>query len=414
MRRDAGSRRSGRRTVADGLIPGGRRCDGTGARGRGIGTLLLALLALLIPLTPGVSQGTADREAVSSANGRRAPELGPGARVFEAGRFRAAAFPSDEALARSLLQAAVAHDTFPGLPRPAAPVLIVIAPDDERFRQWVGPLVPEWGAAVAFPARSRIVVRGSSAGAIAGDPLVTLRHELAHLALREYLGFPAPRWFDEGYASFAAGEIRRGSVLAANVALLLHPLPPPDSLNAWFLGGASQAQAAYALAHAAVEEHTRRDPERGLDLFLAYWRETGSYERAIRQAYGVTSQQLFDEWRRRVRLRYGMLALVGDAALLGALLLVLVGPIWLVRRRRDRRKLAALRAADLALEQRERALQLAALLAGTPDPRVAGEGGDLPPADRDAEGRGDGRGSGDGDSPHARSIVGPDVRPCST
>lgn len=285
------------------------------------------------------------------------------ANVLEEGRFRVVAYPQDETFARSLLQSAAAQDSFPGMPRPSADVLILVAPDEKRFREWVGPRVPEWGAAVAFPSRGRIVVRGSRAGgAVAGDPGITLRHELAHLALREHLGFPAPRWFDEGYASFVSDGARRGNVLSANVALALHPLPALDSLSAWFLGGATRAQAAYALAQLAVAEHARRDPERGLDLFLTYWRESGSYERAVRQAYGVTSLTLTDEWRQRVRLRYGALAVLSDAAVAGLLTILLVGPAWLIRRRRDRRKLEAMREADRMLEQREHARAVQALL----------------------------------------------------
>lgn len=286
------------------------------------------------------------------------------ARVLESGRYRVIAFPGDERLARSLLAQASASDSFPGMPRPTAPVVIAVAPDERRFREWVGPRVPEWGAAVAFPGRGRIVVRGSSAGgARAGDPSVTLRHELAHLALREYLEFPAPRWFDEGYASFVSDGARRGNVLAANLALVLHPLPSPDSLNHWFLGGATRAQAAYALAHSVVEEHARRDPERGLELFLRYWKETGSYELAVRRAYGVTSLTISNDWRRRVRMRYGALALLSDAAIAGVSALLLVGPVWIIRRRRDRRKLEALREADSRIEQAERAAAIRWLVA---------------------------------------------------
>lgn len=287
----------------------------------------------------------------------------PRAQVLESGRYRVVAFPQDARLARSILEQSVAADSFPGMPRPTAPVLIVVAPDARRFREFVGPRVPEWGAAVAFPSRGRIVVRGSSAGTEAGDPAVTLRHELAHLALREFLGFPAPRWFDEGYASYVSDGARRGNVLAANLALVLHPLPSPDSLSNWFLGGATRAQAAYALAQLAVEEHARRDPERGLDLFLQYWKETGSYERALRQAYGITSLTLANDWRRRVRMRYGALAVLSDAAIAGVITLLLVGPVWLVRRRRDRRKLAAMRVADRRAEQAERAAALRWLVA---------------------------------------------------
>ena len=139
---------------------------------------------------------------------------------YEGGRFTVFAFPAEARLARTLLAAAQAHDSFPGLPRLGARVSVSLAPDERRFREWVGAGAPEWGAAIAFPAEQRIIMQGRDAGADAGDPLVTLRHELAHLALREVLGSSVPRWFDEGYASYAAGEWGRDQVLATSFGLV--------------------------------------------------------------------------------------------------------------------------------------------------------------------------------------------------
>jgi hypothetical protein len=170
------------------------------------------------------------------------------------GRFTAVYFPKDDALARSLLGFAARTDSFPWLPRPQQRVLIAIAPDAARFRQWAGPAAPEWGAALAFPDSRRIVMQGSSAGSDAGDPQVVLRHELAHLALHERLGDKPPRWFDEGYASLAAREWRREDALAANVALALRGAPSLDELEVSFAGGSSAAQSAYALSYRAVAD----------------------------------------------------------------------------------------------------------------------------------------------------------------
>ncbi|HET7621085.1 MAG TPA: hypothetical protein VFK39_04190, partial [Gemmatimonadaceae bacterium] len=121
---------------------------------------------------------------------------------LDSGRITVVAYPRDTRLAHSVLDTAVASDSFPGLPRPRNRILIAIAPDERRFRDWIGAGAPEWGAAVAIPSEHRIVMQGSRAGSDAGDPMRVLRHELAHLALHEYLGDLPPRWFDEGYASY--------------------------------------------------------------------------------------------------------------------------------------------------------------------------------------------------------------------
>ena len=265
---------------------------------------------------------------------------------------------------RSLLDAAARRDTFPWLPRPRARVVIAVAPDERRFREWIGPAAPEWGAAIAIPELRTIIMQGRTAGSDAGDPRMVLRHELAHLALDEALGDLPPRWFHEGYASVAAGEWGRQEVLATSIALLVSGMPSLDSLNASFEAGSSRADAAYALAHRAVVELAALDRERGLTLFFTYWRETHSLEISIRRAFGLTQAQFEERWRQRTRRQYGALAIAADLSLAAALLMTIVVPLYLARRRRDRRRLEFMRAADAAAERAARESALAALLNG--------------------------------------------------
>lgn len=285
------------------------------------------------------------------------------------GRFRVIHFASEARLARSLLSEAVARDSFPGLPRPAAEVQLYLAPDEETFRAWVGDGAPEWGAAIAFPRLQRIVMRGRDAGAADGDPRVTLRHELAHLALYEALGPGTPRWFDEGYASFAAGEWGREQVLVTSVGLVWRGLPTLAGLDSGFYAGAERAQRSYALAHRAVAELAMLDPERGLALLFEHWKREGSLERALRRAHGMSSADFEKHWKSRVRRQFGVLALAADLTVLTLFLTILLGPMWWQRRRRQRARLERMREADRLAEVRERESALAALLGEVvPDP----------------------------------------------
>ncbi|MEP7066604.1 MAG: hypothetical protein ABI889_11265 [Gemmatimonadota bacterium] len=274
------------------------------------------------------------------------------AQRIDRGRFTILAYPADLPLARTLLEEASRNDTFPGLPRPHARALIAIAPDARRFREWTGAGAPDWGAAIAIPDQHRIVMQGSSAGSGAGDPRAVLRHELAHLALHEYLGGLPPRWFDEGYAGYAAGEWSRDEVLAANIGLVLHGIPASlDSLERGFHGGASRASGAYSLAYRAVTDLAALDPRRGLSLFFEYWKQTGSMDLAMRRAYGLTQPAFEADWRARTMHRYGVLAVVANLSLLFAMLTFLLLPFLLMRRRRDRRRLDALKAAEAASDK---------------------------------------------------------------
>jgi hypothetical protein len=271
---------------------------------------------------------------------------------LDRGRFAILYFPHDRQLARSLGEHAVSTDTFPGMPRPQQRVTIAIAPDRRRFREWAG-AAPEWGTAVAFPETRRIVLQGRRAGSDAGDPLVVLRHELAHLALHEFLGDLAPRWFDEGYASYAAGEWGRDEILMTSVALAIRGMPSLDELEDSFGGGSSRAQAAYALSYRAVAELARIDSQRGLSLFMSYWRSTESLERAMRQAFGLTLADFERRWRQRTRTQYGALALLSNLTAGAVLLLFILAPFYVVRRRRDRLRLEKMRATEAEAERAE-------------------------------------------------------------
>jgi hypothetical protein len=294
---------------------------------------------------------------------------------LDVGRFTAVYFPQDDRLARTLLSSAARTDSFPWLPRPTQRVVIAIAPDARRFREWAGDAAPEWGVALAFPASRRILMQGRQASSEAGDPVETLRHELAHLALHERLGDRPPRWFDEGYASVAAREWRREDVLATNVALALRGTPTLAELEASFAGGSTAAQSAYALSYRAVMELAALDPERGLSLFFRYWETGRNMDSALRQAFGVTLSGFEQRFQRRTRRTYGALAMIADLSLVFLVLSLLIFPLFMARRIRDRRKLRALLAADAAAERAERESVLAMLLSlGIEPDGGAGEG----------------------------------------
>jgi hypothetical protein len=318
----------------------------------------LLLAVMCVPMVPAVSQDSAAAGTVR----------------LDVGRFTIVHFAQDARLARTLAARAVAEDTFPGLPRPRDRVVIALAPDRRRFQEWTGGAAPEWGAAVAFPQGRRIVMQGRDAGRDAGDPIEVLRHELAHLALHEFLEGRAPRWFDEGYASYAAREWRREDVLAANLALLVRGAPTFERLDEDFRGGAGRAGTAYALAFRAVADLAELHPRGDLTPFLSAWRATGSLERAIRSSYGLTLDGFEDRWRSRIRRRYGVLALAGNFTVAIAMLALVLFPVHAVRRRKTRERLEAMRAGESAAELRamEELAELDA--AGSPDGPSAAPG----------------------------------------
>jgi hypothetical protein len=290
---------------------------------------------------------------------------------LDTGRATIVFYPSEARLARTIAGLVINADSFPGIPRPKERVLIALAPDDKRFREWVGPFAPEWGAAVAFPGSNRIIMQGSSAGSDAGNPVETFRHELAHLALHEAMGDLPPRWFDEGYASWAAHEWSREDVLATNLGLAWRGMPSLEELDERFEHGATSAQEAYALAYRAVADLAELGGEQGLAPLLAKWKEQRSLEKAVRLSFGITLTDFEHRWQTRTRRRYGALALFSNLALGGILVSLVLLPLYLARRRRDRARLAAMVAAEAAAAAAD---PLANLLDSTSQPTGSSTG----------------------------------------
>jgi hypothetical protein len=326
-----------------------------------IGALVLVAGASAIaqpvqsPVAP-LESTTAQRvqvPSVSSGNGLR----------LDSGRFTVVADKRDTRMAHAMLAYALDRDTFPGLPRPKAHVLIAIAPDAGMFRAWTGPGTPEWGAAIAIPSEQRIVMQGAYGNSDAGDPIVVLRHELAHLALHEYLGDLPPRWFDEGYASVAAGEWSRTTALETSVSMAWRSLPDGRELDQGFYAGASRAQYTYALSHLVVAEMQAIDSQNGLANFFRQWRRTESYDRALRFAYGMTTEAFDSYWHKRVRRQYGALSFIANISLAFGFIGIALGPMYWSKRKRNRERLAVMKENEAAQEEATRRSALSALLA---------------------------------------------------
>lgn len=261
-------------------------------------------------------------------------------------------WPGQQRLAESLLPEPNAPPLI-GLPvdimRRGEDVNVFLAPDAARFDSLTGGRAPEWGAGVALPLQGIIVIPGYVSERTGTHALPQiLRHELAHVALQRRLGQAAvPRWFTEGYATWAAGQFddREGWML--RLALLTGRAPPLDSLTLDWPLIASDARLAYLLSASAVQYlHSMGRPETFERLFDV-WAGTGSFEEALRTVYIVSSPQFERLWIQHAKRRYGWLQVAAQTFFVWTVLSVLVLVLFVVRRRRNRRRLAELRDNEL-------------------------------------------------------------------
>ena len=238
---------------------------------------------------------------------------------------------------------------LPGLP-PGVPsgVLLVLAPDEAQFVRLTGGASPDWGAGVALPAQSAIVIPAyaSERGSGWSNPRL-LRHEWAHIGLHQYLeGLRLPRWFSEGYAQWASGGWDWSEGWKLRIALARGG-SPLDSLTFSWPRDESRARTAYLLSATTVEYLVVEGGPQALEVLLRRWRDEGNFERAFRATFGATTGQFEEGWRRYVEDRYGWLFVLSHSAVFWmALSLVLVAMV-VVRREARRERMARLRAADI-------------------------------------------------------------------
>jgi hypothetical protein len=189
---------------------------------------------------------------------------------------------------------------------------------------------------VAVPAARTILLRADQQ-----DVYLTLRHELAHLALHDAVRVRVPLWFDEGYASWAAGEWGRLALLELNLAVVRGAVPDLSSLDASLRGSASSADAAYALAVSAVAELARRNPSGSLAPLLQRLAAGEDFGASVQATTGLTLSRFEEEWGRSVRKRYSLATWLVAGGGWG-IVAVLVWALIRMRRQRDRARRAAL------------------------------------------------------------------------
>lgn len=275
-----------------------------------------------------------------------------GQRAMEAGPVTLHYWPEQRALAEQVLERMTGQPPLPALPEDVlAPrsVDVYLAPDAARWDSLTGGRAPEWGAGVADPEAGLIVLPTFDWQRTPPHTIYrTLRHELAHVALQRFVG-PArtPRWFSEGYAQWAAGEWRWDSAWQLRMAFVRADSPPLDSLTLQWPVGETEARLAYLLSASAVAYLVDRSGERGLRIFLERWREEADFDAGFRDVYGLTVGQFEEDWRAHVKRTFGWTVILGHSLFFWLIAAVLLLVLWVIRRRRDRARMEALKAAEI-------------------------------------------------------------------
>jgi len=320
---------------------------------------LATLLFVAAAVVPG-SAVAAAQESPPSASVQQFPLVGVAPTPPEIAEILSDSLVAGRAVVRfepmdSVLAAAVAERLRSQPPLPAISdtlpwgATVYLPRTEAAINALLGGRRPEWSAALALPAQGWIVLpagRGEPTGRrdLVGE---VLRHEWAHIGLHQAVGgYRGPRWFVEGYAQWAAGwdteaAWRLRIALAADDSLSL------EGLTLRWPAGRAEAEIAYLVAATVVDYLVEVSGEEALSIFINRWRETGRFESALREVYGLTSSRLEEDWARWARERYGWIYVLTRSGigwgLLGGLFFALV---W-ARRRYRKDRMAELRAREI-------------------------------------------------------------------
>lgn len=247
------------------------------------------------------------------------------------------AAPAQRGLAIGLAERAERALEWPGLGRRTPPPFtLVVAADSVKMARLTRGRAPGWGAGVAFPRARAIFLR-------ADLPRIdqTLRHEIGHLVLRDTVRGPLPLWFEEGYASYGAGEFDRADALALNLAVAAGRIPGLRELDGMLRGSATSADLAYALAASAVIEIARRPPPGGLAPLLGRLAAGDEFGAALLASTGMSEDRFEEAWQAGLKRRYNLLSWLVTGGM-WAILALSLGVLAWDRRRRDRPRRVAL------------------------------------------------------------------------
>jgi len=212
---------------------------------------------------------------------------------------------------------------------------IYIESNPEDFRNRIGGMVPDWGAAVAIPFREQIVIR-SPANFRLGKSLYELtKHEYAHLALANRFGpVRPPRWLDEGLAMYTAFEWSWSNSFALSRASTFGGLKSLDEIEGLNNLDQNTAETAYAQSYLAIKYMLDTYGVEALNILIDSLARKVPIDKAMMTATGSNLAGFEQEYLNFLRSRYNLLTLFIDMSYLWLILAIVVVIGFLLRYRK--------------------------------------------------------------------------------
>lgn len=224
------------------------------------------------------------------------------------------------------------------------PIRVYVVPSHAQFLalEPPGSDVPPWAAAAAFSRRNLILIR--SPRLLKGrkkDVVKTAAHEISHVLLGRAVGneFLLPRWLNEGFAMYEAGEWNLWDTTTMMWASVTDSFSPFEELASSFPGGERDARVAYLQSMSMIAYLL---DNYGPDAFISFIRrlkEQRNLNYSLKQTYGMTMRQLEKRWHKKMRLTYSWIPIGTSVSALWFLFTWLLVVGYIRKRAGARRKL---------------------------------------------------------------------------
>ncbi len=321
---------------------------------------LVLLLPLLLAAPGALAQG-----AATSAHGMREPALMPRARPalvegeLTTPRFRILYTRKSKGAAEALAEDIEAVRTgfvkvlgrdWPG----TTEIRIGRGRAEYEALALPGGAPPPWAVAVAYPAHGIVLLDSLSLHTPEGP--ITLRHELAHVALGQ-IGRTWPRWFQEGLAQHLTGE----RIAITHYAALFRAVAQQHLYEFEDLAGSwpdrrADVEIAYAQSADFVAYLASHHGPAAMGQLLDGVAAGEAFELAFGKAFRSSLMVEENAWREGLATRFGWLPLTTSMQLVWLLAPALCVVAYVRRRRQQAARLAAMSAEEAAEEAALRVL----------------------------------------------------------
>ncbi len=214
---------------------------------------------------------------------------------------------------------------------------VYLVDEVDEFQRLLGGKIPDWGAALAYPARGIIAVKSPDRFNLGKSLAQLLTHEYSHLLLARRTGFhQAPRWFDEGLAQRVSTEWSWVDNLSMSQAAIFGQYIPLAEIELMNRFNQDKVAVAYAQSQVAVNYFFDAYGPAAVSEFLDAIRDGALYDEAFLQTTGSSYADFEREFQTYWSGRFNLVTLLADMLWLWIFLalVVIVGAFLRYRKRR--------------------------------------------------------------------------------